>query len=294
MRIVFIGTLNSSLFILQKLLHLGADIRGLVTKESSPFNADFADLTSVCEKHNVPYRFTSDINRPEEVFWIKSLHPDIIFCFGWSSILKKEILDISPMGVIGFHPAELPKNRGRHPIIWALALDLDRTASTFFFMDQGADSGDILNQEKVDILYEDDARSLYEKITETALKQVEAFLPQLENGSFLRIPQDHSKANYWRKRSKRDGKIDFRMSSRAVYNLVRALGKPYIGAHVEFDGQEVKIWKAKEVQINLKNIEPGKILDVFDHNILIKCSDKAVLLTEHAFPRLPRVGDYLL
>ena len=65
--------------------------------------------------------------------------------------------------------------------------------------------------------------SLYNKIIEIAKKRLEELLPDLYRFSYKRIPQDHSKANYWRKRTEDDGKIDFRMSSRAIYNLVRGL-----------------------------------------------------------------------
>ena len=63
--------------------------------------------------------------------------------------MGNRILDLAPLGIIGFHPAALPRNRGRHPIVWALVLGLEETASTFFFMDKGADTGDILSQEKI-------------------------------------------------------------------------------------------------------------------------------------------------
>ena len=82
------------------------------------------------------------------------------------------------MGVLGFHPSELPKNRGRHPLIWALALGLKKSASTFFFMDEGIDSGEILSQKIFDILSNDDAQSLYDKMSNNALQQIEEFLPQ--------------------------------------------------------------------------------------------------------------------
>jgi methionyl-tRNA formyltransferase len=87
-------------------------------------------------------------------------------------------------------------------------------------MDEGVDSGDILSQEKVIITYEYDAMSLYNKIIETSKKQINDFLPNLENFNYMRIPKDHFRANYWRKRIEEDGKIDFRMSSRAIYNFI--------------------------------------------------------------------------
>ena len=196
------------------------------------------------------------------------------------------------MGIVGYHPANLPKNRGRHPLIWALALGLKKSASTFFFMKEGADNGDILSQKDYEILYEDDTRTLYEKVTNLALKQIEEFLPKLENRTYKVKKQDETLANVWRKRSKKDGEIDFRMCSLSIYNLVRALTKPYVGAHVVCKGEDVKIWKVSEVNCDLENIEPGKVLEVKDGTILVKCYDKAVRIIEHEFKQLPKVGEY--
>jgi methionyl-tRNA formyltransferase len=293
MKIVFIGTVEFSKKALKKLIDLNANIVGVCTKEKSKFNRDFADLTPLCRKNNIPFKFVDDINSVENINWIKNLKPDIIFCFGWSNLIKKELLTLAPMGVVGFHPAALPQNRGRHPLIWALALGLKQSASTFFFMDEGADTGDILSQEYFDILYEDDAKSLYDKVTSIALKQIEDFLPKLQNSSFQRIKQNHNKANTWRKRGKNDGKIDFRMSSRAIYNLVRALTHPYVGAHLVYKGKEIKVYKLREENCNNNNIEPGKVLKVKNNEILVKTYDGAVWIVEHEFNELPEVGEYL-
>jgi methionyl-tRNA formyltransferase len=294
MKIFFIGTVEFSKYALTKLIKIKTQIVGVATKTDSPFNADFADITHLCKKANIQYRFVDNINDRDVIDWVNSLNPDIVFCFGWSELLKKEFLHLAPMGVVGFHPAALPQNRGRHPIIWALALGLEETASTFFFMDEGADNGDILSQEFIKITYSDDARSLYSKIVDIALQQIEGFVPKLERGTYMRIPQDHSKANIWRKRTKHDGKIDFRMTSRAIDNLVRALAKPYVGAHVVYKGEEYKVWKSKEKENKIINLEPGKVLAVENNIIGMKTGDGSVDIIEHEFKNIPRVGEYLL
>jgi methionyl-tRNA formyltransferase len=291
---LFVGTVILSKSALEKFIEIGRVPVGVVTKESSPFNADYAALAPVCEKHDIPCRFTKDINCTDSVQWIKDKKPDVIFCFGWSSLIKKPVLDIPPLGIVGFHPAALPQNRGRHPLVWALALGLNQTASTFFFMDEGADTGDILSQKNVAIDYEDTAKTLYDKITDTALRQIQEFVPQLEQGNFQRQPQDHAQANIWRKRGKKDGKIDFRLSSRNIYNLVRALTKPYVGSHLEYHGQEIKIWKAEEHEYSVSNIEPGKVVFAERDSIVVKCGDKSIRLIEHELEQLPRVGEYIL
>lgn len=294
MRIIFVGTVIFSKHLLEKLIDMGANIAGVVTKEKSSFNSDFTDLSSVARLHGLPYKYVADINEPENIKWIKNLKPDIIFCFGFSQILKKDILEIAPMGVVGFHPARLPENRGRHPLVWAIALGLKKTASTFFFMDERADSGDILSQKEVIIAQDDNAQTLYSKINIVAIRQLKDFLPRLLKGNYNRIPQDTSKATYWRKRNVADGQIDFRMGKRAINNLIRALTHPYVGAHLIYKGKLVKVWEAKVVNAGAKNDEYGKVLSSSGSGVLVKCYDGAVLLKKHDFSGLPKKGEYLL
>jgi methionyl-tRNA formyltransferase len=293
MKIFFIGTVSFSLKALEKLVSLNAEIVGVATKSKSTFNSDHEDLSPICTANNIPFKYVKDINAPHIITWIKSLNPDVIFCFGWSSLIKNELLNLTEMGVIGFHPTELPKNRGRHPLIWAIVLGLKETATTFFFMGEGADDGDILSQSSLSINYEDDALDVYKKMEETAIFQIEKFLPELVNGTYRRMNQDHSLSNNWRKRGMKDGEIDFRMSSYAIYNLVRGLTKPYIGAHLFYNQQEVKVWKVREEETKFSNFESGKILEVVNGEILVKTYDKAIRILDHNFQTLPTKGEYL-
>ncbi len=298
MRVAFIGCVQFSFGALSHLFsfdNTDLEIVGVVTRESSPFNADFASLVPLAEENNIPYFIAEGNDQSVMLNWLRRLSPDVIYCFGWSYLLKDPILKLPKFGVVGYHPAALPQNRGRHPIIWALALGLPQTASTFFFMNEGADSGDILNQQFVPILASDDAFTLYKKLTETACKQISEFTPQLIAGNFKRVAQDHSKANYWRKRSKTDGKIDWRMSARSIHNLVRALTRPYVGAHFLCDGKEFKVWKTELAgeRTEKVNIEPGKILKVNGHEITIKCGDGLLQLIEHDCILPLKAGDYL-
>lgn len=293
MKILFIGTVELSRALLERLIGLKAYIAGVITKERSDFNTDFADLSIIAKSNNIPCRYVTDINSAADIKWIRGLNADIIFCFGFSHIIKKDVLESARLGVVGFHPARLPRNRGRHPVVWALVLGLPRTASTFFFMDEGVDSGAILSQEEIEISYDDDARSLYDKVTRAAMRQMEEFLPQLEDGTFKRVAQDLTGVNYWPKRCRDDGRIDFKMPSRVVYNLVRGLTRPYAGAHLSYKSREIKIWKAKEAPEGSGNIEGGRVLDIRDNNVLVKCGTNAVLLTGHEFRELPKKGESL-
>ncbi len=293
MKILFIGSVDFSKSALQLLIDLNEDIVGVCTLEESVINSDFVDLKPLAESNNIPVRYTKNINSEESIEWIKSLKPEIIFCFGWSKLINIDVLNIPKMGVIGFHPALLPKNRGRHPIIWALALGLDKTGSTFFFMDQGADTGDILTQDEIHISLSDDASSLYQKITKLALKQIKLFLPLLKNNTFIRITQKHKIANSWRKRVMLDGQIDWRMSANSIFNLVRALTKPYIGAHFVYKESCVKVWRCSIIKELSNNIEPGKIISLTDDGLIIKAGLDAIKIYDIPNNIDLKIGDYL-
>lgn len=297
MKIVFIGCVQFSHATLEHLLTLKeADVVGVITKRESPSNDDFRSLEPVAQRAGISCFLTTGNDQVAMIDWLKNLKPDIVYCFGWSLLLTRNILSIPRLGVVGYHPAALPKNRGRHPIIWTLALGLRKTASTFFFMDEGADSGDILSQRHLTLDQTDDASTLYQRLTAIAVEQITEFTAQLASNTYSRIKQDHTKANYWRKRTKYDGQIDWRMSARCIHNLVRALTRPYPGAHCRFKAEEIKIWKTQIIEpplIELDNIEPGKILDTNGSHIVVKCGEGALKLLDHEFRHIPERGAYL-
>ncbi len=293
MKVLFIGCVEFSQSSLEKLIEIGANIVGVITKEKSKFNSDFVDLSDCCKSRHIPYFYSNDVNSTETLNWVKKVNPDIVYCFGWSSLLGSEFLSLPPKGVVGYHPASLPNNRGRHPIIWALVLGLTETASTFFMMDEGADSGDIISQEIVKITNDDDARTLYDKLVQVSLKQISLFHRTLIEGTASFKKQDHTRATYWRKRTKDDGRIDFRMTSVAIYNLTRALTRPYVGAHILYGKDEIKVWRVRPEKAGMPNLEPGKVLSVKNREIVIKTFDGAIRLLDHEFVELPKVGEYV-
>lgn len=294
MKIVFIGCVEFSRRMLEVLIGMKqAELCGVVTRASSKFNTDFVPLAPLAEQHGIPV-FLARRNEQEPMeAWIRERGPDVIFCFGWSYLLRAPILGAAPMGVLGFHPAALPANRGRHPLIWALALGLEQTATTFFFMDEGADSGPILDQEPLAIDAGDDAASLYEKMCVQAGRQVRRFVPGLASGRYEVRKQDASRANSWRKRSKSDGQIDWRMHAVGIHNLVRALARPYPGAHFVHGEQEIKVWKTEPLETDAANAEPGRVLAVDGGTFVVKCDRSALRIVEHDMPVLPAVGEAL-
>jgi methionyl-tRNA formyltransferase len=146
-------------------------------------------------------------------------------------------------------------------------------------MDENADTGDIVSQVSIDIDYDDDAASLSNKIMDVAVEQLSTLIYEFETGSVKRIPQTEV-GNTWRKRGRADGQIDWRMSSMGIYNLVRALTKPYVGTHFVYNDTDIRVWKVREieeVERKYANIEPSKVIKVVsDNQFIVKAGDNLI------------------
>lgn len=294
MRIGFIGCVEMSRRLLRATLDcVDGHVVGVVTRSVSPVNSDVASLAPIATAAGIPVLEMTANDQDRMASFLRARDCDVLYCFGWSYLLRDEILALPPRGVVGFHPAALPRNRGRHPLIWALVLGLEETASTFFMMDAEADHGPIVHQARIAIADDDDATSLYRRVGDVASRQVDEFTRALAHGTADPRPQDHTLANHWRRRSREDGRIDMRMSARAIDNLVRALRPPYPGAHVATPQGDVTVWRVEPTQAGEPNDEPGKVLARDGTSITVRCGDGAVRVVEHEFAVLPDVGSYL-
>lgn len=280
MKVLYIGCVTSSFEFLKSIFqNTAAEFVGVVTKVRSNYNADHHSLHIFCEEHNIDW--IDYQNNDQLIQYILKKKPDVIYCFGWSHLLPKEVYSIPPLGAVGYHPTLLPKNRGRHPIIWTIVLGLKETGSTFFKLTEIPDAGDILSQRKLKLDELETANSLYEKLITIGKNQIVELTHQLIEGSVFSIPQQESEASYWRKREKKDGLIDWRMSSEAILNLINALIKPYRGAHFEYEGKEIKVWKAEQIEVsNIKDLIPGQIVEVNDKFFVVKTSDKLLKIID--------------
>ena len=286
MRIIFIGCSKSSEALLKKCFNLKLNIVGVCTKQTS-WNSDFCNLKEKF-KNNTPFFYSKNINSSKSYNWIKNKNPDLIFCFGWSELLKKKILKLAKVASVGFHPTKLPKNKGRHAIIWTIALGLKKTASTFFLIqNEKADTGKIISQKQIIIKNNETSSSLYKKIITTSQKQlvnVINFFEKNKNKKKIKKFSKNYNENVWRKRNIEDGKIDWRMSASAIDRLIKALNYPYNYAHFNYNNKMIKVKECKVVNKknnkNNSNLEPGKILIVKKDSFDIKCGEGVIRINK--------------
>jgi methionyl-tRNA formyltransferase len=273
MRIVVIGTVAFTERCLEAIVEAGGDVVAVLTlsREASAFHGDYVDLEPTTTRLQIPLHRIGNVNDPQTVELIRSLRPDMTFVLGWSQLVGREVLSIAPC--IGSHPALLPCGRGRHPITWALVDGLNRSGLTFLWLDEGADTGDILWQRSFEIGSDEDAGDVYARIEALAVEAIHEFVPQLVAGTAPRRPQDPAHATYRRKRTDADRVIDWRRPRREIHDLVRGLARPYVGALTHRDGQDVCVWKTRISDLAFQDAPIGAVVGFGAGGVAVRASD---------------------
>ena len=168
---------------------------------------------------------------PDFVSSMSSFRADWIYCSSYGLRIPKLILDSARLGAINFHGGLLPEWRGANILNWVLIEGCSTTGVTAHWMTPEIDEGPIILKQTVEIDDIDTALTLANKLKFITQQM---FLQILQDAKFevpfAKIPQDVSKARYFKRRSPEDGLIDWSKSDYDIYNLIRALVSPWPGA----------------------------------------------------------------
>ena len=243
-KLLFFGFSMTGAAVLEELIKTGANIIGVYTYEDNPKENWFPSVKLLAQKNNIP-TFTPEKLGTEDVQNIKNLAPDIILSVYYRSLISDEILKVAPLGAFNMHGSLLPKYRGRAPINWVLVKGEKETGATLHYMVAKADAGDIVGQKVVAISNEDTALTLTQKVTAAACEIIKEVYPLIETKNLKPRKQDMSISTYFGRRTPADGLIDWNQNAQTIYNLIRAVTKPFPGAFFEENGKKIIIWRAK-------------------------------------------------
>jgi methionyl-tRNA formyltransferase len=205
-------------------------------------------LDEIAENLNTPLFKLNHINEPDVANILAEYEIDWLFIIGWSQIASAELISIPRMGIIGAHPTLLPIGRGRAAVPWAIIKGLDKTGVTFFKMNEGVDTGEILDQIEIPISKNENATSLYDKVNAAHVDLIKQIFPKLIEGTIVGIKQDETLASYWEGRTPADGELNSSMSVLEVDRLVRATTRPYPGTFIITDyGKRLVIWEGSYI-----------------------------------------------
>lgn len=225
---------------------------------------------------------------------IVDLAPDLIITAAYGQIVSRKVLQATRLGAVNLHGSLLPKYRGAAPIQYALRNGEEVTGITLMYMSEQMDAGDIIAQATIAIEEDDDAGSLFDKLSLLARDLLLSQLGDLFNQTNQRIAQDETQVSYAPMIKKEQEQIDWTENARLIHGKVRALS-PTPGAYTYLDNERFKIWRTSLSPIITKGT-PGEIIKVTDDELIVACGDQTSLALEEVQPagkrRMP-VNQYL-
>lgn len=278
MRVVFLGNHTVGVRTVQA-LSKSAEIVGVVAHPPDPEDGSRYESVSDFAKGNGWRVIRANGKNPKVHEFIKSANPDLLWITDFRYLIPSETIALARLGAVNLHPSLLPAYRGRASINWAILNGERQLGLTAHFVDEGMDTGDIINQISYEISDDEDVGDclnilypLYGRITRKVLAYFEA-------GCVPRIPQDHSSATSFSRRRPEDGFINWTQSARSIFNLVRAVTSPYPGAFTTLMGNCINIWKARIASDTESTTVPGRVIAEHELGPLVQCGQGTLLLT---------------
>ncbi len=280
MKAVVFAYHNMEIAGLEALFRHDYEIAAVFTHEDDPLeNCWFGSVKQWAEQRNVPVFTPEEINSRKWLIKIGEFQPDVIFSFYYRKMISSEILAVPAQGAFNLHGSLLPAYRGRCPVNWVLVNGETRTGVTLHYMIEKPDAGDIVGQKEVAIDIKDTAETLYDKLCRAAAALLDDLLPLIKKGRIPRRKQPLHEGSYFGGRKPEDGRIDWSKSAGDVYNLIRAVTKPYPGAFAFVDDNEkVIIWWG-EPAAAVNEGTPGAVSFTGD-NVLIQTAKNAIRLED--------------
>ena len=282
MRVIFMGTPDFSVKALESIINAGHEVVAVVTqpdkKKGRGNQVQFPPVKETALQRNLNVYQPERVRDEEFIDFLRSLNADIIVVSAFGQILPKSILDMTKYGCINIHASLLPKYRGAAPIQWSIIDGEEKTGVTIQQMNEGIDTGDILEVEEVEISAKETGGSLFDKLAETGAKLVVQTMKHIEQGIINPVKQDDSKSNYAKMLTKELGNIDFSKSAESIERLIRGL-TPWPSAYTKLNGKTLKIWDADVVDREYDGVA-GEIVDVDRQAIYVKTGEKTLMINE--------------
>lgn len=261
------------------------------------FDSTDSILQGLAKAHKIPFLRTKNINSPEFIAQISRFKCDIFVSMSFNQIFKEPLISLPRLKSINCHAGKLPFYRGRNVLNWALINDEHEFGITTHYIDSGIDTGDIITQKCYPIGDEDDYTSLLATAHKECANVLYEALCALREGKAKPIKQESIDkiGFYCPVRGKGDEFIDWSWDSRRVFNFIRALNAPNLGAKswvkCKNEKKIIRIFKAKMIANAPKYIATAGVV-VGDG--VVKTNDSTIALLEYDFERSLKIGDRMI
>ena len=282
MRIVFMGTPAFAVPSLEGLAKAGHQIAGVFSQPDKPVGRHHNKLqpTPVKERAlalGVPVYQPGTLRDGTALAILRELDPELVVVAAYGRFLPDDILALPPKGCVNVHSSLLPKYRGSAPINWAILNGERVTGVTIQRMVHDMDAGDIILQRSTPIGEAEDAAALYDRLAVMGGELAVEAVAQIEAGTAIYTPQDHTQATQAPMLSKAMSPVDWTRSAQEVFNQIRGL-YPWPGASTTaITGEPIKLWGAQVVEKHTDAL-PGTIVAAGKQGIDVACGEFSHIL----------------
>ena len=279
MKLVFMGTPEFSRPALQALMDAGHEIACVYSQPPRPkgrgLEVQKQPVHLLAEKLGIEVRTPLSLKSAEEQQKFATLKTDAAVVVAYGLLLPKPILEAPKFGCFNVHASLLPRWRGAAPIQRAIMAGDKQTGVSIMRMEEGLDTGPVIEVGTIPIAAQTTAASLHEEV---AVRGAKLMVQVLQNPSVHGTPQPVDGVTYAKKIDKAEAHINFAQSAEQVRNHIHGLS-PFPGAWCMINGARVKLLHVEAVA---GKAEVGTVLN---NQFIIACATNAIRAT-----RLQREG----
>lgn len=282
MRVVFMGTPDFAVGTLEAIVETGHEVVAVVTQPDKPKGRGGAMAMSAVKECAIKHNLTvlQPVKAREESFVeeLRTYNPDVIVVVAFGQLLPGSIIHMPKYGCINVHASLLPKYRGASPIQWAVLDGCEYSGVTTMQMDEGLDTGDILEVAKVKLDEKETGGSLFDRLSVVGAELLVETLKKAESGELHPVKQDEKEATYVKMLNKSFGLLDFTKKPEVLERMVRGLN-PWPSAFTHIEGKLLKIWDAS-VEAADDDKECGSVVTDQKTYFKVKCDGGYLIINE--------------
>jgi len=279
------ATINGKL--LAEILTSRIKVSGIIglNKDGIKKTSEYYDYTEFCALNGIPYfqMKSYSLTDKDDRAILESLDIHLIIVASWQRLVPAWLINKCSIGIIGAHGSHegIERGRGRSPQNWALMMGKTKFIFSIFWIEEEADNGAIIETREFEYLPTDTILVSYVKLN---LMKADMIITNIKNGKIESKAGfiQNKESFYLPQRKKEDGMIDWNRDATDIYNMVRALTKPYPGAFTMNGNIEFIVWAAVPVVMNevslYDKLKNGTVISLLNESALIKCGKNLLLI----------------